>query len=173
MEYRRLGTGDTADKTIDRNRSSLLHFNAFLESKGLAPFENLEGDEVSKIDLLREFGTYLCYHARNSRTDDLLMQNSAFGYMSGVKESIRVRYPDNSIFQDSNQEWYTKLRAGMGTATSRRCILEGVPISRQGKHVGRELVHRIGHALLLEKMIYSVTIVSPLNKTWRILLTSY
>ena len=118
MEYRRLGTGGTADKTADRNRSSLLHFNAFLESKGLGPFESLREDELCKVDLLREFGTFLCYHARNSRSDDLLMQNSAFGYMSGVKELIRVRFPDNSMFQESNQEWYTKLREGMGTAIS-------------------------------------------------------
>ena len=46
MEYRRLGTGGTAFKTIDRNRSSLLHFNAFLETKGLGLFENLEEGEV-------------------------------------------------------------------------------------------------------------------------------
>ena len=115
MEYRRLGTGGTAFKTIDRNRSSLLHFNAFLETKGLGLFENLEEGEVCKVDLLQEFGTFLCYHARNSKTDDLLMQNSAFGYMSGVKESIRLRFPDNPIFQESYQEWYTKLREGMGT----------------------------------------------------------
>ena len=76
--------------------------------------------------------------------------------MSGVKESIRLRFPDNPIFQESNQEWYTKLREGMGTAISRRCILDGVPISRQGKHVGRELVQRIGHALLLENSIESI-----------------
>ena len=88
MEYRRLGTGGTADKTTDRNRPSLLHFNAFLESKGLGPFESLEEDELCEVDLLREFGTFLRYHARNSRSDDLLMQNSAFDYMSGFKELI-------------------------------------------------------------------------------------
>ena len=51
MEYRRLGTGGTAFKTIDRYRSSLLHFNAFLETKGLGLFENLEEGEVCKVDL--------------------------------------------------------------------------------------------------------------------------
>ena len=51
MEYRRLGTGGTADKTTDRNRLSLLHFHSFLESKGLGSFESLEEDELCKIDL--------------------------------------------------------------------------------------------------------------------------
>lgn len=67
-KYRCSGaTGGTAPSTIKGRVSAMYHFNQFLETKLMAPFEQLKEEELCCITLFQEYGTYLSEFARKRR----------------------------------------------------------------------------------------------------------
>lgn len=67
-EYRRAGaSGGNAKSTITGRESAMYHFNKFLETKKMAPFEQLKQEELCCVTLFQEYGTYLSEFARKLR----------------------------------------------------------------------------------------------------------
>ena len=73
MEYPKVGVHGTAYKTLALKKTALVHFNLFLESKDLPHFDIIGEEQICDINLFREFGYYLAFHARSSKTEELLM----------------------------------------------------------------------------------------------------
>ena len=76
MEYPKVGVGGRAYKTQSLKKTALSYFNLFLESKDLPHTE----ETVCNVDLFREFGYYLAFYARSSKTEELLMSGTALTY---------------------------------------------------------------------------------------------
>ena len=91
MDYPKVGVSGTAYiRRRHFKKTALVHFNHFLESKDLPRFDPILEEEVCSIDLFREFGFYLAFHARSSKTEELLMCGTALTYLSAVKEEVII-----------------------------------------------------------------------------------
>ena len=108
MEYPQIGIEGTAYKTQALKKNALVHFNLFLESKGLPNYELIEEEQICDISLFREFGYYLAFHARSSKTEELLMCGTAMTYISAIKEQVMefnwLNSPNINIFCGRFQE---------------------------------------------------------------------
>lgn len=121
-------------------KSAVVQYDLFA---GLQQYENLEDSQqvdLCNVSRFQEFGKYLCEAAVDKDSGDLIMLGTALQYISGIKELIKKKYPENEIFSPTAIEWYTKLREDMTSVICARCILGGVAICDKAPNLGRKIM---------------------------------
>jgi hypothetical protein len=143
MTYVPLGSRN-AQRTENAYNVALNQFDTFLSSKGVrTPFMELNEEYLCDLTLFGEFATFLVDFAteRNNGINKI-MRDTALQYISGVKTSIKRRFPNSAIWRD--ESWYTKLRAEMETTYDRYSILSGLPLTEKSDPIYRDSMLSIG-----------------------------
>ena len=104
--------GGSARSTIAGRSSAKSHFNLFLASKLLPPYDKLSEAAFCDVKSFQYFGTYLCTHAKKSN-GDLIMSGTAVQYLSVVKELAAKTFPKNEMWNQNNFDWYPLLRVNV------------------------------------------------------------
>ena len=139
--YATMGSRGLSLSAENMRRKGIDKFNLFLASKEMLPWNQLQSDELT-IDLLQQFGTFLCHHLMKEDGSSYALA-SIEKYLSGVTNSAQedTRFKGLEIWKDKN--WYTKLRAAINKAIVLKCIEEGRPLSEKGAPIGRDLLLRV------------------------------
>lgn len=138
-DYRLSGTVGHASSTIAGKAAGMAHFNDFLSTKLMQPFEKLTESEVCNIALWQQYGTYVSECAVNKKNGtDLLSWGTAKQVISGPKAVAENKFGSNAIWQ--HQDWYTKIRADIESTVVKRCIELGIPAEEKSEPVGRDLL---------------------------------
>ena len=87
---------------------------------------------------------------------DLLKPGTCLSYFSGLINAIKLKFPRNDLFNPP-MEWNTNIRKSIARDVGRRCIEEGIDITEKSPPVGRVLMTRCCHSLLMENSVESVT----------------
>ena len=125
VHYRLSGAAGHGSSTLDGRIRALNHFNNFLDTKRMRPFDDLTEEELCSIVLFQEYGTYLSEHARLlrnvstfivvdcyifvhdlfiatlsfvSQDDEFLSLGTALAAISGPKELAFRKFPANLIW---------------------------------------------------------------------------
>lgn len=145
--YRLSGIGGHAPKTISGKDAGVSHFNDFLATKHMQPFDKLSESEVCNKSLWQEYGTYCAEFAINKKTGvDLLSPRTALQVLSGPKALAQSKFNENAIWNDD--VWYRKLRADVELTVVKRHIELGIPVQEKSEPVGRELLLLLNQIML-------------------------
>ena len=98
--------------------------------------------EQFTIDLLQQFGTFLCHFLIKEDGSGYSLA-SIEKYLSGVTNSAQEdsRFNGLELWKDKNR--YTRLRSAINKSVVLKCIEEGRLLSEKGAPIGRELLFRI------------------------------
>lgn len=188
-EYRRAGaSGGNAKSTITGRESAMYHFNKFLETKKMAPFDQLKQEELCCVTLFQEYGTYLSEFARKRRKvlesrclmnipshnktslfhfilqDELLSWGTAKQFLSAPKEAAKQKFEGASIWV--NTVWYTRIRCDIEATILRRCIELGVPVEDKSEPIGRDLLILLNDLMLTRGSVEDIEYRAALNMTF-------
>ncbi len=150
-----MGTGGRERTTVQGKNSAMLHFEKFLEIKGIK-FDKTKIDaETERLlcdpTLFQEFASYLKDFALKS-DENLLARGTAKQYIGGVKETIRALYPNNAVWDkhddnhgknNINNGWYTKIVKDLVNKITLRCIRMGISVEKRVFVIGRNGVAEI------------------------------
>lgn len=150
MEYAPMASTGSSKSTEKVRQSARTHFDFFCASKHLPPWKELSEDQFCDVTLFREFSTYLAEHALVARTKMLLMAGSAVQYLGVIKELAILRFPENEMWHlHELDKWYPSLRLAIETKVNRRRMKAGQSTSDGSNPIGRALLSKICHALML------------------------
>ena len=80
----------------------------------------------------------------------LLMAGSAVQYLGVIKELAILRFPENEMWHlHKLDKWYPSLRLAIETKVNRRRMKAGQSTSDGSNPIGRVLLSKICHALML------------------------
>jgi len=146
-DYRLSGTVGHAPSTIAGKVAGMAHFNDFLSTKLMQPFDKLSESEVCDVSLWQQYGTYVSECAVNKKNGtDLLSWGTAKQVLSGPKAVAENKFGTNIIWQ--HQEWYTKIRSDIESTVVKRCIELGIPAEEKSEPVGRDLLLLLNSIML-------------------------
>ena len=139
--YAAMGARGLSQSADSMRRKGIDKFNLFLNSKDMPSWDELPSDQLT-IDLLQQFGTFLCHHLMKEDGSSYSL-GSIEKYLSGVTNSAQEdsRFKNLEIWKDKN--WYTRLRSAINKTVVLKCIEEGRPLSEKGAPIGRDLLFRI------------------------------
>ena len=99
---------------------------------------------------LRKIATYLAEHAKGATTKQLIMAGTAIQYFSAIKEFAMDRFPKNEMWQIQKlDKWYPPMRLAIEVTVNRRRIKLGQNTSDQSKPIGRVILKKMCHTLML------------------------
>lgn len=146
--YRDSGTGGHQQSTLTGIKTAILHFNTFLETMHIPPFDACTEEQLCFIQLFQKYGTYVSEHCKKLRTPkEFISGGSALQYLSGAKIQAEKKFSKNAIW-NGKQAWYSALRKDIEETVRRRCIAVGIPYEEKSQPIGRELLLRIISAIL-------------------------
>ena len=103
-----------------------------------------------KFFLFREFLTYLAEHAFAARAKMLLMSGSAVKHFGVRKELAILRFPENEMWHlHKLDKWHPSLRRAIATKVNRRRMKSGQSTSDGSNPIGRVLLSKVCHALMV------------------------
>lgn len=147
-KYRLSGTGGHAPSTVAGKEAGIAHFEDFLATKNMQPFETLSESELCDKTLWQEFGTYVAEFAINKKTGTaLLLPSTALQVLSGPKAVTQAKFQHNQIW--NSESWYTKIRADVELTVVKRHIELGIPVQDKSEPVGRDLLLLLNKIMLL------------------------
>ena len=150
IEYAPMPSTGSAKSTEKVRQAARTHFDFFCGSKHLPRWKELSEDQFCDVNLFREFSTFLAEHAVVTKTKMLLMAGSAVQYLSVIKECAIARFPENEMWHLHRlDKWYPSLRLAIETKVNRRRIKSGLSTSDGSNPIGRVLLSKICHALML------------------------
>ncbi len=172
LQYRLSGSKGEAPATIGGRNAALVHFNDFLRTKLLPPFDELSKEQICNKSLWQEYGTYLSEFAKKktkvrptlyivcckhnftyivndflSQEDDFLSDGTALNAFSGPKEMARVKFGEDRCWLDQNI-WCGRIRLDIKNVVLKRCIELGIQTSKKSKPIGRDALLDLNRAML-------------------------
>jgi hypothetical protein len=131
----------SAKKTEEGRKSAINQLNAFQELQGLGAWDNLDEKFICDENYWQCFGTFLVNIAVDKK-GDLLARDTALQYLSGCKETVKKKYPNNALWQ-REKEWYNALRKNVEKSIMRRNNMVGAPHQEKAARIGRALLLKI------------------------------
>lgn len=144
----------SADSSNQGKRAALKHFNKYLETVQILPFDQWTKEVALQnltVEMMQEFGGYLCV-ATSFENDDFLRRDIALQYFSAVKMVLHTKYAKefkastklrekaiyDAMFEDkAREEWNGACRNGICQIISTRNILGGEAIVSKAPHLGK------------------------------------
>ena len=78
-------------------------------------------------DMFDKFSRFLLEDYEGDLTDGILKSGTGVQYLSGVKEYVRKRYPENDLWKD--EEWYKSIRACLTYLLNKARMMKGLSCS--------------------------------------------
>lgn len=131
------------------------HYNHFLRqdfSENPFTYDSILEDHCCTIDHWEDFGIFLVDDLKKS-DGDFHKHGSLLEYLSGAKETIRLRFKGNQLWLD--EDWYSELRQKVVDAVNTRTMLAGIPITEISAGIGRFMMKRISHCYMIEDKVGS------------------
>ena len=122
-------------------------------------------DAICDVEVIQQFASWLCNYARRPITHEVLKLGTILDILSSTKRIFNSLFPTNTIFMgNTEQVWYTLLRAKSKQEITRRDIKRGVSSSNKSKPVGRVQMRSVIETLItinstasLRKAVYTGT----------------
>ena len=98
--------------------------------------------------VIQQYASWLCNYARRNQ-GEVLKLRTILDILSSTKRAFNTMFPTNTLFRgDTDQSWYTTLRAKSSQEITRRDIKRGVMSSNKSKPVGRAQMRNVIETLL-------------------------
>jgi hypothetical protein len=134
-------TSASAKKTEEGKVSAIHQLNAFQEVQGLDQWETIDENVICDENYWQCFGTFLVHFAVDKKGDPLA-RDTALQYLSGSKETVKKKFPENPFWLREKQ-WYQPLRKNIEKLIMRRNNLKGVAHQEKASRIGRTLLLQI------------------------------
>lgn len=150
VEYALMATTGSAKSTEKGRVNAKTHCDVFCASKHLPRIKDLSEKDFCDVNFFREFATYLSEHATWGKSQSLFKAGTAVQYLGAIKEYAIERFPDNEMWQMHKLDrWYPALRFAIETNVNRRRMKDGLPTSEGSQPIGREIIMKMCHSLML------------------------
>eukprot|EP00596_Hydrurales_sp_CCMP1899_P009415 CAMPEP_0119050982 /NCGR_PEP_ID=MMETSP1177-20130426/72746_1 /TAXON_ID=2985 /ORGANISM="Ochromonas sp, Strain CCMP1899" /LENGTH=161 /DNA_ID=CAMNT_0007030027 /DNA_START=635 /DNA_END=1117 /DNA_ORIENTATION=- len=103
--------------------------------------------ELCNKKLIGDYAEYLSSTCKSLTSGNLLKMGTATQYLSGLVTELRIKYPDDSIWEGITDlkvtpVWYHNIIDRVEKDVKKKCADNGVPVSKKVLGVGRELLKR-------------------------------
>jgi hypothetical protein len=150
VAYAPMASTGSAKSTEKGRVAAKLQCDAFCASKHLPRCKDLQENQFCDVIFFREFATYLTEHAKSKKTDSLFFAGTVVQYLGAVKEFAMERFPENEMWQTHRlDKWYPSLRFAVETKVNRRRLKAGLATSEGSRPIGREILKKLCHSLML------------------------
>lgn len=165
-EYELAGTTPSA-KTSKYIENAINHFNKFLQTKDIGKFIELSEVELTQRSIYQEFGTYLVRRATSVIGAEQITEKHALNLLSYVIVKAKERFPHAQIWhKDTVNDWYTALRKDISTKIKRKQYLLGDLLKSKSPGIGRDLLKRLNHELMIIGTAHAESLRAKLNMSF-------
>jgi hypothetical protein len=150
--FGRIGDGSVGESRKRGITAAYKYFNLFLAKKKASDDEAT----ICNTSLFEEFASFLVSYA-NPASKDVLQVGTCVAYFGSVKETLRKKFPLNSIWKDHDTPkggrnndggWFTRISAAIDKNAKLRNIERGMSIKDKATPLGRVGVQEIVKFLL-------------------------
>jgi hypothetical protein len=160
------GIRGDASATVRGSLVALNTFSRYLQLKDLT-FQNMKQKDLCNKSFIGKYAEWLSSESKSLTSGNLLKMGTATQYLSGLVTELRIKYPDDPIWEGiinlkDTPIWYHNIITSVEKNIKKRCADYGVPISKKVIGVGRELLKRMGNYIYVNvyvRMIYIYTYI--------------
>jgi hypothetical protein len=153
------GVRGDASAAVRGSLVALNNFGRFLALNGLVFLDMSEDDHCDK-KLLGEFADYLAMTCTSLTSSNPLKMGTSTQYLSGVISELRIRYPNNKIWEGIKDLkvtplWYHNIILRLEKDIKKRFADMGIPVIKKILGVGIELLKGMGNSIYVNMYIHT------------------